>query len=107
MHLTLNDIKNAQIEIVDGVGHSSAIYGETLETVYAESAEAYIDIVRYPLNFAQLFTSYAPEDIETFNIKVDGLIYKAYDIGGEYLAVDNSPAFNGSNFTFFSIDSII
>ncbi len=105
--LTLKDIKNAQIEIVDGVGHSSGIYGETIETVYAESAEAYIDELRYPVNLVQLFSTYGEDDIETFNIKVDGLIYKAYDIGGEYLAIDNSLAFMGSNFSIFAIDSII
>lgn len=107
MTITLNALKAAQIEIVDGVGEGTGVYGETIEAFYAEATESYIDEVRYPVSLAKLFTTYAPEDIAEFNIKIDGLIYKAYDIGGEYLAVDNSLAFLGSSFSFFAIDSII
>lgn len=99
---SLEDIRNAKIELVDGDGKGSGIYGETLAEVYADNTDSYIDVLRYPLELKTLILNYYL-DVEKFNVKINDIIYAAYDFGGEYLAIERI----GGEVTFYAIESNI
>lgn len=109
--ISLEAVKAARVELLDGNGKGSKIFGSTVAESYEENADSYIDELRYPVDVIDVLLTYRA-DITSFLISVDGayqLAYgideylMAYDIGGEYLLVKGP--FN--KVAIFSIDSNI
>lgn len=103
MTISINEVRAAQVELLNGLGEGTGAYYDTVAQSYEDNADSYIDILRYPANILEVILNYRGEDTTEFNIKLrSGEIAKAYDFGGEYLGVDYKGVFS-----LFAIDSNI